>query len=179
MAPLLIVLVLYISATLPAAAVPANAYRYQEQYTKSTDASQTSMHTATSVDEQGWTLGLFPHQKAKANTRGGHSKIKQDIDLTLHQSAPKPGNKPTILPTGIPSCYGRVVKFTQYWISKEDTWDEYNNGVKVWLAIDKNDRLATTNNETIALVSKNTHNKCAMEGKVRVSEFTNGNVISA
>jgi hypothetical protein len=77
-------------------------------------------------------------------------------------------NKLTILPSGIAKCYGGIVTFTQYWVSKENSWDETNAGQTVWLGLDKSARLSTIRNETIAFVSQNTHKKCSMEGTVGV-----------
>ncbi|KAI9285849.1 hypothetical protein BC943DRAFT_263135, partial [Umbelopsis sp. AD052] len=64
----------------------------------------------------------------------------------------------------IPKCYSGTVPFTEYWISKENSWDETNNGERVWLGMEQEERMATLQNETIAIVSSNTYEKCTMEG---------------
>lgn len=70
------------------------------------------------------------------------------------------------LPQGVPPCYASFVPFTQYWIPKENNWDENEEGEKIWLEKDGNEPLLDENNATIALVSKSTKNKCNLEGTV-------------
>ncbi|KAH8555229.1 hypothetical protein BGW37DRAFT_553464 [Umbelopsis sp. PMI_123] len=95
--------------------------------------------------------------------RGGHSKTK--LLPAIAPSNPRQATvKPNPLPKGIPNCYAAGVRFTQYWISKENSWDETNTGEKVWLGMQKEKELLSIKNETIAYVSSNTFEKCTMEG---------------
>jgi hypothetical protein len=72
------------------------------------------------------------------------------------------------LPLGVPACYAGNVPFTQYWIPKENNWDENKEGKRIWLEKGGNEQLLDTNNATIAFVSKHTKDKCYLEGTVSV-----------
>ncbi|KAG2183265.1 hypothetical protein INT43_006269, partial [Umbelopsis isabellina] len=79
------------------------------------------------------------------------------------------------LPQGVPQCYAGTVPFTQYWIPKENNWDENEEGEKIWLEKTGNEPLLDENNATIAFVSKSTKDKCNLEGTCLLDD---GNLIN-
>jgi len=165
----LITLGLSTGAILPSIAGPAHGYGYRLSSNPDIIASSsTSAVISTSTETPNWTSKTIAHQKGRVNIRGSHSKNRQVLTTTLQELSTISTNKLTILPSGIAKCYGGIVTFTQYWVSKENSWDETNAGQTVWLGLDKSARLSTIRNETIAFVSQNTHKKCSMEGTVGV-----------
>ena len=165
----LITLGLSTGAILPSIAGPAHGYGYRLSSNPDIIASSsTSAVISTSTETPNWTSKTIAHQKGRVNIRGSHSKNRQVLTTTLQELSTISTNELTILPSGIAKCYGGIVTFTQYWVSKENSWDETNAGQTVWLGLDKSARLSTIRNETIAFVSQNTHKKCSMEGTVGV-----------
>lgn len=159
-------------AILPSIAGPAHGYGYQLSSNPDIIASSSSSAvTSTSTETPNWIAKTIVHQKGRVNIRGSHSKNRQVLTSTLQELSTISTYKSTILPPGIPKCYGGIVTFTQYWVSKENSWDETNAGQRVWLGLDKSARLLTIRNETIAFVSQNTHKKCSMEGTVSVQIY--------
>ncbi|KAG2232426.1 hypothetical protein INT48_005729 [Thamnidium elegans] len=63
-------------------------------------------------------------------------------------------------------CYrkGKRVPFSQYWIPKENEWDEDNDGERVYLAGDIKKPLLDKNKKEIGLVPIDMYDKCEMEG---------------
>ncbi|KAG2187303.1 hypothetical protein INT44_004988 [Umbelopsis vinacea] len=160
----LIALLVFLSSTsviLPAFAVPANAntHRIHSENYQSRTSSYTSSNSILD-----WKSPSSAHRNFDENpfTRGDHSNsaLAQAGKPTLEEAA----KKSNPLPAGIPKCYSGTVPFTEYWISKENSWDETNNGERVWLGMEQEERMATLQNETIAIVSSNTYEKCTMEG---------------
>lgn len=152
---------------LSATAGPANADTHRSSAENhESSVSTTSNHTSsTSQRVRHSSNSDYRALNMKSFTRGGHSKS------TLAQVITKPtpeeaAFKPNNLPAGIPGCYSGTVMFTQYWISKENSWDVTNDGKRVWLGMEPEERLVNLKNETIATVSSNTFEKCTMEGTV-------------
>jgi len=166
----LLALLVLLSSTgvmLPAVAGPANADTHKSSAENhESNVSTTSSHTSsTSMPVRQSSSSAHKSFDIKSFTRGGHSKS------TLAQVTTKPtpeeaAVKPNNIPTGIPGCYSGTVMFTQYWIPKENSWDETNDGRRVWLGMEQEERLVNLKNETIATVSSNTFEKCTMEGTV-------------
>lgn len=71
--------------------------------------------------------------------------------------------------TRLRPCYreNRKVPFSQYWIPKENEWDETNNGKRVYLGGNVKKRLMDNNNVELGLVPVDMYEKCHMEGTVR------------
>jgi hypothetical protein len=160
----LLVLLSSTSVILPAGAGPANAdtHRiYSEKY-QSTSPSYTSLSS-----KPVWKSSNSTHQSfdLKPIMRGGHSKAAL-AQVTSKPTPEEAAVKSNPIPKGIPGCYSGTVPFTQYWISKENSWDESNNGERIWLGMEQEEILVTLKNETIATVSSNTFEKCTMEGTV-------------
>ncbi|KAI9362330.1 hypothetical protein BD770DRAFT_470383 [Pilaira anomala] len=68
---------------------------------------------------------------------------------------------------GIPHCYrkGKKLPFSQYWIPKENEWDENNHGKRVYLAGDEKKKpLLDKDKNQIGMVSVDMYDKCEMEG---------------
>ncbi|GAA5814632.1 hypothetical protein MFLAVUS_008131 [Mucor flavus] len=63
-------------------------------------------------------------------------------------------------------CYrkGKRVSFSQYWIPKENEWDEDNDGERVYLAGDVKKPLLDKNKKEIGSVPIEMYDKCEMEG---------------
>lgn len=70
-------------------------------------------------------------------------------------------------------CYrgDREVPFSQYWIPKENEWDETNNGKRVYLGGNQKTRLFDKNHVELGMVPIDMFEKCRMEGTVRIAEF--------
>ncbi|KAJ2964829.1 hypothetical protein NQZ79_g384 [Umbelopsis isabellina] len=79
------------------------------------------------------------------------------------------------LPQGVPPCYAGTVPFTQYWIPKENNWDENEEGERIWLEKGGKEPLLDENNATIAFVSKSMKDKCNLEGTCLLDD---GNLIN-
>ncbi|KAI7871404.1 uncharacterized protein EV154DRAFT_431555 [Mucor mucedo] len=64
------------------------------------------------------------------------------------------------------SCYrgNKKVPFSQYWIPKENEWDETNGGKRVFLGGDIKRRLMDKDNVEVGLVPVDMYEKCRMEG---------------
>lgn len=69
----------------------------------------------------------------------------------------------------LPSCYkkNKKVSFSQYWIPKENEWDETNGGKRVYLGGSLKKRLMDKDNHEIGMVPVDMYEKCRMEGTVR------------
>lgn len=68
-------------------------------------------------------------------------------------------------------CYqkGKRVSFSQYWIPKENEWDEDNDGERVYLAGDIKKPLLDKNKKEIGTVPIEMYDKCEMEGTVNIT----------
>ncbi|KAI9020699.1 hypothetical protein CLU79DRAFT_703802 [Phycomyces nitens] len=66
----------------------------------------------------------------------------------------------------IPMCYRRrrKVAFTQFWIPKENEWDETNDGERVYLGGEPTTHIKDSRNNILGKVSKEMWDKCNMEG---------------
>ncbi|KAL9541165.1 hypothetical protein MBANPS3_009276 [Mucor bainieri] len=64
------------------------------------------------------------------------------------------------------SCYrkNRKVPFSQYWIPKENEWDETNDGERVFLGGDEKVTLNDTHHKPLGQVTPQMYDKCKMEG---------------
>ncbi|KAL9546232.1 hypothetical protein PS6_007769 [Mucor atramentarius] len=64
------------------------------------------------------------------------------------------------------SCYrkNRKVPFSQYWIPKENEWDELNDGKRVFLGGTEKVKLNDTHNKPLGEVTVDMYHKCKMEG---------------
>lgn len=69
------------------------------------------------------------------------------------------------------SCYrkNRKVSFSQYWIPKENEWDESNDGKRVFLGGTEKVKLNDTHNKPLGEVTVDMYHKCKMEGTVSLS----------
>jgi hypothetical protein len=70
-------------------------------------------------------------------------------------------------------CYrkGRKVPFSQYWIPRENEWDETNNGDRVFLGGDVKVKMYDRNNKEIGIVPEAMYQKCRMEGTVSNTQY--------
>ncbi|KAI8061525.1 uncharacterized protein B0P05DRAFT_557389 [Gilbertella persicaria] len=65
----------------------------------------------------------------------------------------------------VDTCYQQRVAFSQYWIPRENEWDESNDGDRMFLgATNKNTPLYDKEHKEITKVSAEMHEKCLMEG---------------
>ncbi|GAN03055.1 hypothetical protein MAM1_0033d02506 [Mucor ambiguus] len=64
------------------------------------------------------------------------------------------------------SCYrkNRKVPFSQYWIPKENEWDETNDGKRVFLGGNEKVKLNDAHNKPLGEVTALMYDKCKMEG---------------
>ncbi|KAI8640175.1 hypothetical protein BD408DRAFT_348535 [Parasitella parasitica] len=64
------------------------------------------------------------------------------------------------------SCYrkNKKVSFSQYWIPKENEWDETNSGKRVFLGGNEKVKLKDKNNKLLGMVPVDMYDKCQMEG---------------
>ncbi|KAF1798526.1 hypothetical protein FB192DRAFT_1391983 [Mucor lusitanicus] len=64
------------------------------------------------------------------------------------------------------SCYrkNRKVPFSQYWIPKENEWDETNDGKRVFLGGNERVTLNDTHHKPLGQVTPQMYDKCKMEG---------------
>jgi hypothetical protein len=163
----LLVLLSSTGVILPAAAGPANAdtHRSSAENDKSSVSATSSPISPTSKPVGQSSSSAHRIIDIKSFTRGGHSKSAL-AQVTTKPTPQEATVKPNNIPSGIPGCYSGTVMFTQYWISKENSWDETNDGRRVWLGMEQEERLVNLKDETIAIVSSNTFEKCTMEGTV-------------
>jgi hypothetical protein len=66
------------------------------------------------------------------------------------------------------ACYQRNkrVTFSQYWIPKENEWDETNDGKRVYLGGGEKVKLFDENKKEVGMAPVNMYHKCKMEGTV-------------
>lgn len=66
------------------------------------------------------------------------------------------------------SCYqkNKEVSFSQYWIPKENEWDETNDGKRVYLGGNEKMKLLDKNKKVIGMAPVDMYYKCKMEGTV-------------
>lgn len=74
----------------------------------------------------------------------------------------------------ISPCYrrGRKVEFSQYWIPKENEWDETNGGRRVFLGGDAKMKLYDRFDKEIGMVPVDMYQKCRMEGTVSLPTYS-------
>lgn len=79
----------------------------------------------------------------------------------------------------MPSCYknGKVT-LSQYWIPKENEWDETPNGKRIFLGGNIKRPLLDKKNNTIALVPAAMYDKCNLEGFVSVYVISGWHIYS-
>lgn len=104
------------------------------------------------------------------------SAPSKSADAT-HPSASLETNSNVIVPgrgahtRAVPKCYQqREVKFTQYWIPRENDWDESDDGRRVYLKSatgrQKSKALKDASGAVLASVSQMMFDKCQTEGTV-------------
>ncbi|KAI7866144.1 hypothetical protein BDF14DRAFT_1728949 [Spinellus fusiger] len=76
----------------------------------------------------------------------------------------------------VPKCYrDKKVKLTEFWIPKENEWDQSNKGKRILLSENPTKPLKDVDKNTLAMVSPIMWNKCNMEGTCLLS---NGNLMN-
>jgi hypothetical protein len=94
--------------------------------------------------------------------------------------APVPASPPSVTQTvhlianaeaekQVKSCYrtGKKITFSQYWIPRQNEWDETNDGERIFLGGDVLRRMDDRNGKELGWAPVEMYNKCQMEGTVK------------
>lgn len=122
---------------------------------------QIHQQISSSLNGKFDTTTNFAAQSVSSDTKPSASSSSQ----TTIKVIPKETSDPE---AHISPCYrrGRKVEFSQYWIPKENEWDETNGGRRVFLGGDAKMKLFDRNNKEIGMVPVDMYQKCRMEGTV-------------
>lgn len=118
-------------------------------------------------------ISMSPAQMIQVSKNNQHQKAVSDVSA-------QPSNNVVVIEKQIavtatdpnemrmPPCYrnGRKVSFTNYWIPKENEWDETNDGERVYLGGNAKMKLVDKNNQELGMVPVDMYPKCKMEGTV-------------
>lgn len=128
---------------------------------------QIQQQISSSIGEKAATTTDFVAQNIDTSLDASKTLALNDTQTTVMVVAKEVTNPEA----HIRPCYrrGRKVEFSQYWIPKENEWDETNRGKRVFLGGDAKMKLYDRNDQEIGVVPVDMYQKCRMEGTVSVS----------
>ncbi|KAI8371300.1 hypothetical protein EDC96DRAFT_573373 [Choanephora cucurbitarum] len=148
--------------TVPAGQSMKGAYQFTRGKRKPKSFSNTLLKLIRAqLGPQADFLNALGNMTLNNVSQGDLLSLSSRLNLTGYDLLPIP-----IVPK-IPSCYAdnRQVTLTQYWVPRENEWDETNSGDRVFLGgKDKNMSLFDEQRQLLGTVTPEMFSKCLMEG---------------